>query len=91
MTTQHRVHTLSNTSATLVGPRPVHSGGDITIQNLSDTSFVYIGGESVSSTSFGYRLDPETAWSVELNGSDTIYAIAENDGAQVAILLVGLE
>lgn len=91
MTTKHQVHTLSSSTPALVGPRPKHSGSDITIQNLSDSSYVYIGGENVSSSSFGYRLDPETAWSVELDGNDTIYAIAQENETEVAVLMVGLE
>lgn len=91
MATQHNIYTLSNVTATRVGPQTLHSGADITIQNLAESGYVYLGGEGVSSESFGYRLDPETAWSVELNGYDTIYAIAQNNGAQVAVLLVGLE
>jgi hypothetical protein len=64
---------------------------DITVQNLSDTSYVYLGGEGVNQEDFGYRLAPGAAWSVELPGLDALYAIADTNGIYVAVLKTGLE
>jgi hypothetical protein len=53
---------------------------------------VYIGGnDSVSSSDFGYRLSADHAIAFELPGTNALYAIAENDEAQIAILKTGLE
>jgi hypothetical protein len=64
---------------------------DITIQNVHASAIVYIGGEEVTSSSFGYRLSPGAAWSVELSGKDAIYAISNTNGSQVAVLQTSLE
>jgi hypothetical protein len=63
---------------------------DITIQNLSDTAYVYLGGEGVNAEDFGYRLAPGAAWSVELPGLDALYAIAD-EPTTIAVLKTGLE
>lgn len=89
--TQHQVYTLSNTTATRLTPNGTHSGMDITIQNLENIGYVYIGGEGVTTTSFGYRLAPGHAISFELPGLDALYAIAEVDQETIAVIKIGLE
>ena len=89
--TQHSITTLSNTSATRLTPIGIHSGMDITIQNVHATAIVYIGGIGVTSSNYGYRLSPDTAWAVELNGMDALYAITNTNGSTVAILTTSLE
>lgn len=88
----HNVYTLSDSTATAITPLGAHSGMDITIQNLSTSDYVYIGtNDAVSSTSFGYRLLPNHAWSIELSGHDDLYLIASAAGVQAAVLQAGLE
>ena len=91
MATTHSVVTLSNTTATRLTPNGLHSGIDITVQNLHDSAYVYIGGEGVTSSSFGYRLAPGSAWSVELSGASPLYAITATNGSTIAILKTSLE
>ena len=88
--TTHSLVTL-NSSATLVSPLGIHSGVDITIQNLSSEAYVYLGGEGVTSSSFGYRIPPDSAVSFELPGKDALYAVTSSNGSQVAVLKTGLE
>jgi hypothetical protein len=65
---------------------------DITIQNVNATGVIYIGGnENISSDNYGYRLSADHAVSFELPGVDVLYAIAENNGAEVAIIKTNLE
>jgi hypothetical protein len=87
----HSVKTLSNASASRVSPSGVHSGVDLTVQNIHETAYVYLGSAAVTSSNFGYRLAPGAAWSVELPGKDSIYAISDTDGSAVATLITGLE
>lgn len=89
--TSHNIYTLNDSSATLLSPPNTHSGVDITIQNLSDTGFVYIGSEEVTVLSFGYRLSPGHAMSFELSGKDSLYAVASHSGMRVSVLNVSLE
>jgi hypothetical protein len=89
--TQHALTTLSNTSATRITPNGVHSGLDITIQNTDGSAYVYLGGEGVTASSYGYRLAPGSAWSVELPGTDALYAITDTNNSKIAVLWTGLE
>lgn len=88
--TTHTNPYLSNTEATRLTPNGKHSGMDITIQNLSETAYVYLGAEGVNSEDFGYRLAPNNAWSVELSGNDALYAIAD-EATYIAVLKTSLE
>ena len=89
--TIHALTTLSNTTSTRLTPNAVHSGMDITIQNVHASANVYIGGEGVTSSNYGYRISPSNAWSIELSGKDTLYAISDTNGSQVAVLQTSLE
>lgn len=89
--TTHNLYTLSDTTATRITPNGVHSGIDITVQNVNETGYIYIGGEGVTSTSYGYRLLPNQAFSIELPGEDPLYLIAETNAMVAAVLKTNLE
>lgn len=89
--TTHAIITLSNSDATRITPLGVHSGLDITIQNIDSSAYVYIGGEGVSTGDYGYRLSAGSTWSVELPGTDALYATTDSNGSQIAVLKTGLE
>jgi hypothetical protein len=91
MATTHAIVTLSNSTATRLTPNGLHTGIDITIQNLHESAYVYLGGEGVTSSSFGYRLAPGSAWSVELSGQSPLYAITATNASTIAILKTSLE
>ena len=88
----HSLKTLNDTGATLLSPNGLHSGVDITIQNVDSSAYVYIGSnDEVSSGDYGYKLAPNQAIAFELPGKDSIYAITDTNGSQVAVMLTGLE
>jgi hypothetical protein len=89
--TLHAHTTLSNTTATRLTPNGLHSGMDITIQNIHESAYVYIGGEGVTASNYGYRISPGTAFSIELPGQDALYAISTVNSSKVSILKTGLE
>ncbi len=89
--TTHALTTLSSTSATRLTPNGIHSGMDVTIQNVDASAYVYLGGEGVTASDYGYRLAPGSAWSVELPGLDALYAITDTNSSRVAIIKMGLE
>lgn len=67
------------------------AGFDITIQNVGITP-IYIGGDSeVNPEYFGYRIDPNTAFSIELSGQDDIWAYSDDNNGQIAVLRAHLE
>lgn len=89
--TTHATISLSSETATRLTPNGLHSGMDITIQNVSEENYVYLGGEGVSLQDFGYRLNPGSAISFELPGKDALYAIADTNETMVAVLKTNLE
>jgi hypothetical protein len=89
--TSHTLTTLSNSAATRLTPNGVHSGMDITVQNVHDTAYVYIGGEGVTTLNYGYRIAPGHAISWELPGKDALYAITDTNNSKVAVLKTNLE
>lgn len=89
--TTHNLYTVNNTTPTLVSPSGLDSGVDITIQNVNDTGYIYIGGEGVSSSSYGFRLSTNQSFSIELPGTDDLYVIGSADNLSVAVLTTGLE
>lgn len=89
--TQHSLTTLSDTTATRLTPNGIHSGMDITLQNVNGTGYIYIGSSSVSSTDYGFRIMPNHSISFELPGSDSLYAIASANNMNIAIIQTGIE
>lgn len=89
--TAHQTYSLSDTEATRLTPSGIHSGMDITLQNVSSSGYIYVGGEDVSDTNYGYRILPNHAISLELPGKDALYVIASAPGTQLAVLEIGLE
>ena len=87
----HSLTTLSTSAATLLTPNGTHSGYDFTMQNVNDAGYIYIGGEGVTSTTYGYRILPNHALSIEITGRDALYAIASAGGMKIAVLQTNLE
>ena len=88
----HSLTTLSNTVATRLTPLGIHSGMDITLQNVNSSGYIYIGGTSnIDGNNYGFRLLPNQALSVELNGKDALFALASTTNMKIAVLKTGLE
>lgn len=87
----HSIVTLNNTQATRITPVGMHSGMDITIQNINAEGYVFVGAEGVTTSNFGYRIGPSHAISFELPEKDSLYLIADTNGLQAAIMKTNLE
>jgi hypothetical protein len=90
MAVTHHIVELNNASPVAISVIGNHTGRDITIQNIDNSANVYLGGPNVTTTDFGYRLAPNTAWSVELRKEEVIYAVSSST-SDVAVLELGLE
>jgi hypothetical protein len=87
----HSIKTLSQSTPLRLTPLGVHSGMDITIQNINPSGYIYLGSSNVSTTNYGFRIMPNHSISFELPGSDSLYAVSSDDDLQIAILQTGLE
>ena len=90
MATQHNLYTVG-TTAIPISESNIGSGRDFTIQNANDTGYIYIGGNGVTSTSYGYRILPNHAISFELDRQDELFAVASQAGMSLAVLSINLE
>jgi len=89
--TQHSLLTLSNASATRLTPNGIHSGMDITLQNVNDTGYIYVGSEDVTALDYGFRILPNHSISFELTGNNSLYAISSINAMKLAVIEIGLE
>lgn len=90
MATLHNLYTVG-TAAIVVSESTNNSGRDITLQNVNQTGYIYIGAAGVTSTNYGYRLLPNHAISFELEGQDELYAIGSQNDLKLAVLSINLE
>lgn len=88
--TTHAFVTLSNTTPTLLSPNGVHSGINLSVQNVSASGYIYLGGDTVTTSVYGHRLSPNSAISFELDAHDSIYAVSETNGLNAATLTTTL-
>lgn len=89
---EHKLITLSDSTPTRLTPKGMHAGMDITIQNVNDSGYIYIGGtETLSASDYGFRLIPNQAIAFELPGMDALYAISQNNEMLVGLIKTGLE
>jgi hypothetical protein len=91
MTTSHSLINLSTSSPTALSPTVRHSGLDITIQNVNDSGYIYVGGSNVTTTNYGYRIPTNSAISFELPGRDFLYAVSSASDMKAAVIIIGLE
>jgi hypothetical protein len=91
MSTSGKLLNISNTEPVRISPPGKHSGLDITIQNINDSGYLYVGANNVSSTNYGYRIEKNTAISFELSGSDSLYVIASDSNMKAAVMQISLE
>lgn len=91
MATYHELLTLSDTTATEATPGARHSGLDVTIQNVDDAAVVYVGGEGVTASDYGFKLTPGAGISFEVNPNDRIYVISDTNESNAALMRIFLE
>lgn len=89
MAISHEVVTLSDSVNTIVTVSGIEAGISLTIsiQNIDATAIVYVGDSTVSSTSYGIKLNPGQAVSFDsLPKKDEIYAISSVNESKVAVI-----
>lgn len=85
----HEIYTIGTTAVRLTPPG-THSGMDITLQNVNDSGYIYVGGADVTTSNYGFRIMPNHSISWELNGQDALYAISATS-LNLAVIRVRLE
>jgi hypothetical protein len=77
--------TLSSTPTLLTTTDEIDTSNTISIQNTSESATLYLGGTSVSSSSYGVKLLSGQIWSADLGPYDQLYAVGTGT---VAVLIL---
>lgn len=77
--------TLSSTPILLTTTDEVETPNTVSIQNTSESAEIYLGGPSVSSSSYGIKLLSGQIWSADLGANDELYAVG---AGTVAVLIL---
>ena len=88
--TTHAFVTLSNVTPTMLSPNGIHSGVNISVQNVSASGYIYLGADTVTTSNYGYRISPNSAISFELDAHDAIYAVSQTNGLNAAVITTTL-
>jgi hypothetical protein len=84
-----RMYDLNEVPVDLTVHEIIDSMNTICVQNISDSGNAYIGGTSVSYSSYGHKLFPGSSITMELSASSRIYAVGD-EGVSRAILEIDI-
>jgi hypothetical protein len=79
--------TLNGTAQELTIDDVIDTPNTVSIQNLSDSGFAYLGNEIVTTSNYGHKLFPGQSFSIELNSDDKLWAVGDS-GVTVAVLIL---
>jgi hypothetical protein len=89
MAVSHARVSVGTTATKLTSDYDGRDGQTINIQNPSGGADVYLGGEGVTTTSYGYLLGASTSFSVELQDDEKVYAVVASGTQTVNIFRQG--
>jgi len=84
-----RNFTLSTSTPTeLTIEDTVQSTNTLVVQNNNDTGYIYLGTNSVSSSSYGFKLFPGQGFTIELSAYSHLYAVSSAAAMTVAVMVI---
>lgn len=89
MAVSHARVSVGTTATKLTSDYDGKDGQTINVQNPSGGVDVYIGGEGVTTTDYGYLLKADTNFSVELQDDEKLYAVVTTGTQTVNIIRQG--
>lgn len=93
MSLSHNLVSLSTSSPTMLTTTSAQEGAygrelTISIQNLHSSHFVFLGDSTVTTSSYGFRIDPGQTFTATLNAEDEIYAVCDATTTTVGVMKV---
>lgn len=61
----------------------------LSVQNIMDSGYAYLGGENVSINNYGHKLYPGQSFTIELAPNDKLFAVGDS-GVSVAIFTLDI-
>lgn len=89
MAVSHARVSVGTTATKLTSDYDGKDGQTVNVQNPASGADVFLGGEGVTTTSYGYLLKAETSFSVELQDDEKLYAVVTTGTQTVNILRQG--
>jgi hypothetical protein len=89
MAVSHARVSVGTTATKLTSDFDGKDGQTINVQNPAGGVDVYLGGDGVTTTSYGYLLKAETNFSVELQDDEKLYAVVATGTQTVNIIRQG--
>jgi hypothetical protein len=84
MKLRHKIQALNSTPVNLVVREAADARNSMSIQNVANAGFAYLGNSSVTTSDFGIKLFPGQIYTIELSSSDDLWAVGDS-GVSVAI------
>ena len=92
MALSHYLATLNQTAQllTLTSAQEGSYGKEVTIaiQNLHSSHYVFLGDSTVTTSSYGFRIDPGQTFTATLNVDDEIYAVTDTGTTNVGLIRI---
>lgn len=79
--------TLTSTAVEVTFSDEVQSPNSMSVENTSPDKYVYIGNDSVTTASYGFKLYPAQTITIDMNPFDKLYACGDS-GATIAVMVV---
>jgi hypothetical protein len=89
MAIRHGLVSVGTTATLLAAVEVGRSGQTILVQNPSGGANVFIGGAGVTTASYGYLVTGGSAFAIELENGEGIFAVVATGTQSVAVLRQG--
>ena len=90
MAVSHEIVSVGTTATKLTSDFDGKDGQTINVQNPAGGATVYLGGEGVTTTSYGFLLGAGISFSIELQDDEKLYAVVATSTQNVNIIRQGV-
>lgn len=86
---KQRIQALNGTPVDLTYTGIIDPLTVLSVQNIMDSGYAYLGGENVSINNYGHKLYPGQSFTIELAPNDKLFAVGDS-GVSVAIFTLDI-
>jgi len=86
---KQRIQALNGTPVDLTYTGVIDPLTVLSVQNIMDSGYAYLGGENVSINNYGHKLYPGQSFTIELAPNDKLFAVGDA-GVSIAIFTLDI-
>jgi hypothetical protein len=90
MALEHAQVSVGTTATLLSSASAGRDGQTVLVQNPTSGVNVYVGGAGVTTSSYGYLLQAGSAFAIDLQGGESIYAVVASSTQAVGVIRQGV-